>query len=399
MSKINYFVPPEELEPAAVKQIEETADLEFVEGVAVMPDAHVGMGSTVGSVIATKNAIIPAAVGVDIGCGMIAVKTPYFAKDLGDSLRDLRLGIERRIPLSAGGHNNKISDSALPRIKTLESMALPYYADMMKHPWQNSLGSLGSGNHFIEICLDETGRVWVVLHSGSRGIGNRLADRHIKIAQKLHTELGDMPSNRDLAWLTDFQLNEVGSRADGRSEFREYIYDLRWSQEFARLNREEMMDRVMKELSYYFFKEDGHQAEIELERINCHHNFTQCECHGGKDLWITRKGAIEMKAGQLGIIPGSMGTRSYIVEGLGNPLSYNSAPHGAGRRFSRTEARRRFTMEDFERELAGVEVNHSPEFIDEIPSAYKDIDKVMEYASPLVKIKHTLKQVLNIKGN
>jgi len=386
-TKIKYFVPPEELEAGAIKQIEETADLDFVEGVAVMPDAHVGMGSTVGSVIATKNAIIPAAVGVDIGCGMIAVKTKYFANDLGDSLKDLRLGIERRIPLSAGGHNQKITDSAVPRIKHLESMALPHYTEVMKHPWQNSLGSLGSGNHFIEICLDEESRVWVVLHSGSRGIGNRLADRHIKIAQKLMVEAGTLPDNRDLA-----------SLQDGK-EFLDYLYDLSWSQEFARLNREEMMDRVMKELSYYFFKEDGHQSEIEIDRINCHHNFTQCECHADQKLWITRKGAIEMKVGQLGIIPGSMGTRSYIVEGLGNPESYNSAPHGAGRRFSRTEARRRFTMEDFDRELAGVEVNRSEEFIDEIPSAYKDIDKVMEYAKPLVKVKHTLKQILNIKGN
>ena len=385
MEKIRYFVPKEELEAGAVKQIEETADLEFVEGVAVMPDAHVGMGSTVGSVIATKNAIIPAAVGVDIGCGMIAVKTPYFAKDLGDNLRELRLGIERRIPLSAGGHNQKITDSAVPRIQYLEAKALPHYATVMKHPWQNSLGSLGSGNHFIEICLDEDERVWVVLHSGSRGIGNRLADMHIKIAQKLMGE--NLPPNRDLAHLQE------------GPEFHSYLTDLAWAQEFARLNREEMMDRVMKELSYYFFKEDGHQEEIELERINCHHNFTQCECHGEESLWITRKGAIEMGRGQLGIIPGSMGTRSYIVEGLGNAESYRSAPHGAGRRFSRTEARRRFTMEDFERELAGVEVNHSPEFIDEIPSAYKDIDKVMEYAKPLVTVKHTLKQILNIKGN
>ncbi len=385
MSKIKYFVPVEELEAEAVKQVEETANLDFVEGVAVMPDAHVGMGSTVGSVIATKNAIIPAAVGVDIGCGMIAVKTPFFAKDIGDDIKGLRLGIERRIPLSAGGANSKITTTALPRIQQLESFALPHYATVIKHPWQNALGSLGSGNHFIEISLDENDQVWAVLHSGSRGIGNRLADMHIKIAQKLMGE--NLPPNRDLASLQE------------GTEFNQYLTDLHWAQEFARLNRDEMMDRVLTELSYYFYKEDGHQKEIELERINCHHNFTQCECHHDQKLWITRKGAIEMKTGQLGIIPGSMGTRSYIVEGLGNTDSYNSAPHGAGRRFSRTEARKRFTMEDFNRELAGIEVNHSEEFIDEIPSAYKDIDQVMEYAKPLVQIKHTLKQILNIKGN
>ena len=388
--KIKYFVPVAELEEMAVKQIEETADLEFVAGMAVMPDAHVGRGSTVGSVIATKNAIIPAAVGVDIGCGMIAVKTKYFAKDLGDSLHKLRLGIEQRIPLSAGHYNNKISKTAEARITTLQKKELPYYHDVTgkNSPWEHQLGSLGSGNHFIEICLDEEERVWVVLHSGSRGIGNKLAEKHIKIAQKLHEDVGDLPANKDLSWLSQ-----------EKAEFGEYIADLLWAQDFALLNREEMMDRVMTELSYHFFNENGHQAEIELERINCHHNFTQCEHHQGQELWITRKGAIEMKQGQLGVIPGSMGTRSYIVEGLGNPESFNSAPHGAGRRFSRAEARRRFTMEDFDRELAGVEVNRSEEFIDEIPSAYKDIDKVMEYASPLVAIKHTLKQVLNIKGN
>lgn len=385
---IKYFVPVEELEVEAVKQIEETADLEFVAGLAVMPDAHVGKGSTVGSVIATKNAIIPAAVGVDIGCGMIAVKTKFFAKDLGESLKDLRLGIERRIPLSAGKYNSKVTDTALVRIKKLQEKELDYYHQVTREPWENQLGSLGSGNHFIEVCLDEEERVWVVLHSGSRGIGNKLADKHIRIAQKLTEESGVTLSNKDLSWLQS-----------DKKEFDDYIYDLLWAQDFALLNREEMMDRVMTELSYYFFKENGHQKEIEIERINCHHNFTQCEHHQNQDLWVTRKGAIEMKEGQLGIIPGSMGTRSYIVEGLGNTDSFNSAPHGAGRRFSRGEARRRFTMEDFERELAGVEVNHSMEFIDEIPSAYKDIDQVMEYAKPLVKIKHTLKQVLNIKGN
>lgn len=386
MSKIKYFVPKEELEVEAVKQIEETADLDFVDGVAVMPDAHVGCGSTVGSVIATKNAVIPAAVGVDIGCGMIAVKTKFFAKDLGDDLRSLRLGIERRIPLSAGKYNTKLTDSAIERIKKLKEKELPHYNEVTREPWENQLGSLGSGNHFIEVCLDEDERVWVVLHSGSRGIGNKLAERHINTAQKLMG--ADLPPNRDLA-----------SLQQDTAQFDEYITDLLWAQDFALLNREEMMDRVMTEISYFFFGENGHQSEIEIDRINCHHNFTQCEHHHGENMWITRKGAIEMRSGQLGIIPGSMGTRSYIVEGLANADSYNSAPHGAGRRFSRTEARKRFTMDDFERELAGVEVNHSKEFIDEIPSAYKDIDRVMEHAKTLVHVKHTLKQILNIKGN
>lgn len=388
MSKTSYFIPQHELDPAALRQVQETANLAFVEGVAVMPDAHVGKGSTVGSVIATKNSIIPAAVGVDIGCGMIAVKTRYFASDLGDNLRQLRLGIERRIPLSAGKYNKHLTPTAIERIAKLKKRELPHYREVVREPWENQLGSLGSGNHFIELCVDEQQRLWVLLHSGSRGIGNKLAERHIRIAQKIAEQSGAGLKNRDLAWL---EAN--------RKEFDQYMRDLLWSQDFALLNREEMMDRVMTELSYYFFAEDGHQADIEIDRINCHHNFTQCEHHHGQDMWITRKGAIEMQRGQLGIIPGSMGTRSYIVEGLGNPAAYNSAPHGAGRRFSRTEARRRFTMDDFRRELQGVEVNHSREFIDEIPSAYKDIDKVMEYAKPLVTVRHTLKQILNIKGN
>lgn len=385
--KIKFFIPPEEMEERAVAQVKETADLDFVEGVAVMPDAHLGKGSCVGSVIATKNAIIPAAVGVDIGCGMIAVRTKFTASQIGDDLHALRLGIERRIPLSAGKYNQKITESAGERIRALQVKELGYYHDMSREPWENQLGSLGSGNHFIEVSLDEEQRVWVVLHSGSRGIGNRLAERHIKIATELVARTR-LLENRDLSWLREFT-----------PEFDAYIYDLKWAQDFALLNREEMMDRVMTELSYFFFSENGHQKEIEAERINCHHNFTQKEEEFGEGVYITRKGAIEMRPGQLGIIPGSMGTRSYIVSGLGNPESFNSAPHGAGRRFSRTEARRRFTMEDFERELIGVEVNHSTEFIDEIPSAYKDIDKVMEYARPLVTVKHELKQILNIKGN
>lgn len=396
MEKTKFFVPEEELDANTIAQLGETADLEFVEGLAVMPDAHLGKGSTVGSVIATKSAIIPAAVGVDIGCGMIAVKTKFFAKDLGDDLATLRAGIERRIPLSAGKYNRDPKGTALERIAQLKDGELDYYHTVSREPWENQLGSLGSGNHFIEVSLDEDQRVWVVLHSGSRGIGNKLAEKHIKIAQSLHEAAGDVPANRDLAWLEEIQSDNMD---DARSPFAAYLHDLMWAQKFALLNREEMMDRVMQELSYYFYKENGHQAEIEQERINCHHNFTQCETHGGQDLWITRKGAIEMKKGQMGIIPGSMGTRSYIVEGLGNPESFNSAPHGAGRRFSRTEARRRFTMEDFDRELVGVEVNRSEKFIDEIPSAYKDIDKVMEYAAPLVKVRHVLKQVLNIKGD
>jgi tRNA-splicing ligase RtcB (3'-phosphate/5'-hydroxy nucleic acid ligase) len=389
MNKINdkiiTFLDPETIEPQAKEQLLNIAELPFVyKHIAVMPDCHLGKGATVGSVIATQGAIIPAAVGVDIGCGMIAVKTKFFAKDLPDNLEATRTGIERRIPLGAGGRNKKITDSAKNRISALQKRGDYTAFDN----WHAQLGSLGSGNHFIEVCLNETDHVWVVVHSGSRGIGNKLAQKHIKIAQKMMTEMLITLKDKDLAYLPEI-----------RAEFNAYITDLLWAQEFALLNREEMMDRVMTELSYLFFKEDGHQAEIEQERINCHHNFTQQEQHFGENVWLTRKGAIQMKQGQKGVIPGSMGTRSYIVSGLGNKMAYHSAPHGAGRRFSRAEAFRRFTMEDFKKAMAGIECRHSAKLIDELPMAYKDIDEVMENSKELVKVEHTLRQVVNVKGD
>lgn len=387
MEKINFFLPVETLEESAMKQVQNMKTLPFVTGLAVMPDAHMGMGACVGSVIATNGAIIPAAVGVDIGCGMIAVKTKFTINDLPSDLEKVRIGIERRIPLSAGNFNRKIEGSALDRVNLLAKKKKDYY-DTIVRDWASQLGTLGSGNHFIELSLDQKDTLWVVLHSGSRGIGNKLAEKHIKVAQKMMDKMLITLVDKDLAYLPEHT-----------KEFQDYIYDLLWAQEFARLNREEMMDRVMKELSYTFFQEDGHQGEIEVQRINCHHNFTQLENHMGKNVWVTRKGAIQMQPGQLGVIPGSMGTRSYIVSGLGNPLSYMSAPHGAGRRFSRTEARRRFTMDDFEREMKGVECRHSIELLDEIPSAYKDIDEVMENSKELVSILFELRQIVNIKGN
>jgi len=386
--KIVTFLNPKTVEPAAKQQLENIAELPFVfKHVAVMPDCHLGKGATVGSVIATKGAIIPAAVGVDIGCGMIAVKTKFFAEDLPNNLEKVRTGIERRIPLGAGAFNRKITDTARKRVTQLKKEATQDY-DSVDKRWTEALGSLGSGNHFIEISLDESDRVWVVLHSGSRGIGNKLAMKHIRIAQKLMDENSIKLKDRDLAYLSE-----------NRGEFDKYINDLLWAQDFALLNREEMMDRVMTELSYVFYTEDGHQKEIELERINCHHNFTQRENHFNEDVWITRKGAIQMKAGQKGVIPGSMATSSYIVSGLENKMAYHSAPHGAGRRFSRGEARRRFTMEDFKKAMAGIECRHSAKLIDELPMAYKDIDEVMENSKELVKVDHRLRQVVSIKGD
>jgi len=386
--KIVIFLNPKTIEPAAKQQLENIAELPFVfKHVAVMPDCHLGKGATVGSVIATKGAIIPAAVGVDIGCGMIAVKTKFFAEDLPTNLEKVRTGIERRIPLGAGAFNRKITDTARKRVTQLKKEATQDY-DSVDKRWTDALGSLGSGNHFIEISLDESDRVWVVLHSGSRGIGNKLAMKHIRIAQKLMDENSIKLKDRDLAYLSE-----------NRGEFDKYINDLLWAQDFALLNREGMMDRVMTELSYVFYTEDGHQKEIELDRINCHHNFTQRENHFNEDVWITRKGAIQMKAGQKGVIPGSMATSSYIVSGLENKMAYHSAPHGAGRRFSRGEARRRFTMEDFKKAMAGIECRHSAKLIDELPMAYKDIDEVMENSKELVKVDHRLRQVVSIKGD
>jgi tRNA-splicing ligase RtcB len=385
--KIVTFLNPEAIEPAAKQQLLNMAELPFVfKHIAVMPDCHLGKGATVGSVIATKGAVIPAAVGVDIGCGMVAVKTKFFAKDLPDSLEKTRTGIERRIPLGAGAFNKKLTTTAHKRVAQLKASGRDYQA--VDRRWTEALGSLGSGNHFIEICLDESEQVWVVLHSGSRGIGNKLAMKHIKTAQKLIDENRVQLKDRDLAYLVE-----------GRKEFSDYITDLLWAQDFALLNREEMMDRVMTELSYLFYKEDGHQADIELERINCHHNFTQRENHFDENVWVTRKGAIQMRQGQKGVIPGSMGTRSYVVSGLENQMAYHSAPHGAGRRFSRSEARRRFTMDDFRKAMAGIECRHSAKLIDELPMAYKDIDEVMENSRDLVKVEHTLRQLVNVKGD
>lgn len=387
--KIITFLDPESIEPQAIEQIKNISEMPFIyKHLAVMPDCHLGKGATVGSVIATNGAIIPAAVGVDIGCGMIAVKTKFFAKDLPDDLKSVRIGIERRIPLGAGSFNKEVKGTAHDRWVTLSGMEAGKNLDSLDSKWATAIGTLGSGNHFIELSLDQNDQVWVVLHSGSRGIGNKIAMKHIKIAQGLCEDMFIALKDKDLAYLTE-----------KRPEFEAYIKDLHWAQEFARLNREEMMDRVLTELSYTFFKENGHQKEIELERINCHHNFTQQENHMGHNVWITRKGAIQMRQGQMGIIPGSMGTKSYIVSGLENVSSYHSAPHGAGRRFSRTEARKRFNMTDFEVAMKGIECRHSTELIDELPGAYKDIDSVMENSKELVKIEYTLRQVLNVKGD
>lgn len=387
--KIVAFLPADTIEPEALEQIKNTATLPFLfKHVAVMPDTHYGKGSTVGTVLPTKGAVCPAAVGVDIGCGMIAVKTNLTQADLGD-LAKLRQSIERSIPMSAGRFNNKISPSAQKRIEELESLLSAAQLDFVNHlskNWREQLGTLGGGNHFIEICTDTQGVVWVTLHSGSRGIGNKIGNEFIKLAQEEMVAKGITLADKDLAYLEE-----------GTPSFNNYIHYMRWAQHFAMLNREEMMNRVLKDISYQVYgKKD---AEFELERINCHHNFTQIEEHFGEKVWVTRKGAIEATRGHRGMIPGSMGTRSYIVSGLGNEMAFKSAPHGAGRRMSRGKAKAAFTMEDFDKAMVGIEHRRSDILLDELPMAYKDIDEVMANASELVQVEATLKQILNVKGD
>jgi tRNA-splicing ligase RtcB (3'-phosphate/5'-hydroxy nucleic acid ligase) len=381
------------LDDLTLRQAQNTASLPIVHPhVALMPDAHLGKGATVGSVLPTREAIIPAAVGVDIGCGMIAVRTPWSVDEVRShgSLAPLRGDIERAIPLSAGKYNRSLTDSARTRVAELEELAgklgdhvLPAVAGATPN-WSLQLGSLGSGNHFAELSGDEEQRVWLFLHSGSRGVGNKIAMRHIAIARKrAEGERLDLP-DRDLAWLTE-----------GTPEFDRYIAELRWAQHFALLNREEMMDRMADCLARHMQVDETPR----LESVNCHHNFTQHERHFGVDLWVSRKGAIEAKKGQPGLVPGSMGTASYVVIGLGNPESLNSSPHGAGRAYSRSRARKTFTRAQLEESMAGIEWRHSDAFLDEIPAAYKPVDVVMEDAKDLVEIRHTLRQLVNVKGD
>ena len=377
------------LEQNTEEQARLTSTMPFIHPhLALMPDAHLGRGATVGSVIPTLRAVMPAAVGVDIGCGMIAVKTQFTRTDfeaVAAPLSVLREQIERAIPLSAGGYNRKIVATAQPRVDELRELATASGFDPSTYAakWELQLGSLGSGNHFIEVSADEQDAIWLFLHSGSRGVGNRIAGHHIKVAQTLMEKWWIELPDRDLAYLVE-----------GTDEFDRYIVELQWAQRFALLNREEMMDRVARQVSEWM----GVPVE-ELERINCHHNFTQRERHFGKDVWLSRKGAISARLGEPGLIPGSMGTASYVVSGLGNALALESSPHGAGRMFSRSAARQAFTVEQLRTAMAGIEYRDTDAFLDEIPAAYKDIDQVMADAASLVQVRHVLRQLVNVKGN
>jgi tRNA-splicing ligase RtcB len=386
------------LEPQARRQAENTASMPFIfPHLALMPDAHHGKGATVGSVIPTLGAIMPAAVGVDIGCGMCAVRTQFTADDMRRrNLADLREAIERAIPLSAGNYNTELyDDETKRRVGELFLHDASGSAEIIAPNWNMQLGTLGSGNHFIEVSLDEQDRVWLFLHSGSRGVGNKLAMKHIKIAQHLCERWWISLPDPDLAYLVE-----------GTDEFWAYMRDLRWAQHFALLNREEMMHRVVDCLAGWA----GEPVE-QMEAVNCHHNYTEQMSDdllkrwrtrsAGRygHVWLSRKGAIDATAGRPGLIPGSMGTASYVVEGLGSKLSLNSSPHGAGRNYSRRVARETFTREQLEAAMEGIEWRHDDAFLDEIPGAYKPIDQVMADAADLVEIRHTLRQIVNVKGD
>src|SRR6185437_10855446 len=386
------------LEPSTREQAERTASMPFVwPHMALMPDAHLGKGATVGSVIPTLGAIMPAAVGVDFGCGMIAHRTSLLAEQvpaLGGLRRRIHAAIANVVPLSAGRYNHKLySRQTERRVSELQAMPGAEEASQVSD-WDLQLGSLGSGNHFIEVTVDEEDRVWLFLHSGSRGVGNKLAQRYINIAKVKCSKRWIRLPDEDLAYLVERD-----------QEFDDYLRCLNWAQHFALLNREEMMMRV----------EDVLHSELEddwyvTERIQCHHNYTEQAdgrllsrykypkgAHG--HVWLSRKGAIDASEGKPGLIPGSMGTASYVVTGLGNLPSLNSSPHGAGRNYSRSAARKTFTRDELDQAMEGIEWGRSDAFLDEIPGAYKDIDVVMRDAADLVTVQHTLRQIINVKGD
>ncbi|MFC2952035.1 RtcB family protein [Marinicaulis aureus] len=384
------------VEDSARMQLANVARLPFIHShVAAMPDVHFGRGATVGSVIATKGAIIPAAVGVDIGCGMMALRTTVTADQLPDDLSMIRSDIERSVPHGGVGKKggwmkgvpnaiaSRFVDSGLAdRLTVIEDKHRKIRgANHVIH-----LGSLGTGNHFIELCLDEENRLWVMLHSGSRGIGNRIGTYFIERAREELIKRGYGVPDKDLAWFEE-----------GEELFTDYVEAVHWAQDFARENREAMMERVLASLRYRLPKKVG-KFRIERRAVNCHHNYVARERHFGADVWVTRKGAVRAGEGELGIIPGSMGAKSYIVSGRGNEQSFCSCSHGAGRKMSRTAAKQTFTLADHRAATEGVECRKDRGVIDETPGAYKDIDAVMAAQTDLVEVVHTLKQIVCVKG-
>jgi len=388
--KVPVKIYTDEIDSAAFQQLYNLSQLPFIHShIAVMPDVHVGKGATVGSVIPTLGAIVPAAVGVDIGCGMNALRLSIKAHDLPDNLRSLRLFIEEAIPV---GFNMHKQDRA--KQSTVTTLAVGLHSILGKHRkintmqkksysmWVRQLGTLGGGNHFIELCLDENDDVWVMLHSGSRGIGNVIGEYFINLAKKdMGQHLINLP-DKDLAYFSE-----------GAAYYDDYLEAVGWAQDYALANRREMMLLICEALRKKLPK-----FGVTKEAINCHHNYVAREQHFGESLWVTRKGAIRAGEGELGIIPGSMGAKSYIVRGKGNPQSFCSCSHGAGRVMSRSAAKQQFDSDDVHAQTLGVECRKDSGVIDEIPAAYKGIDKVMEHQSDLVEVVYTLKQVLCIKG-
>ncbi len=380
----------DDIEHEAYQQLLNLSQLPFIHShIAVMPDVHAGKGATVGSVIPTAGAIIPAAVGVDIGCGMNALRLSIKAHDLPDNLRSLRLFIEDAVPVGFNMHKRDVAKQS-----TVTGLAAGLHRILAKHrkinslqkksyqTWVRQLGTLGGGNHFIELCLDENNDVWVMLHSGSRGIGNVIGEYFIELAKKdMGQHIVNLP-DKDLAYFKE-----------GAKHYDDYLEAVNWAQDYAIVNRREMMALVCQSLQKKLPK-----FGITKEAINCHHNYVVQETHFGQNVWVTRKGAIRAGEGELGIIPGSMGAKSYIVRGLGNETAFCSCSHGAGRRMSRGKAKRQFSVEDMANQTQGVECRKDKDVIDEIPGAYKDIDTVMANQSDLVEVAHTLKQVLCIKG-
>ncbi|MEU1514790.1 RtcB family protein [Streptomyces sp. NPDC005811] len=385
---IRMWTDPASVEDVALQQLRNVATLPWIKGLAVMPDVHYGKGATVGSVIAMQGAVCPAAVGVDIGCGMSAVKTSLTANDLPGDLSRLRSKIEQAIPVGRGMHDDPVDPGGLHGFGTggWDDFwgRFDGVADAVKFRRERAskqMGTLGSGNHFIEVCTDTTGSVWLMLHSGSRNIGKELAEHHIGVAQKLPHNQGLI--DRDLAvFVSD------------TPQMAAYQNDLYWAQEYAKFNRSLMM-ALFKDV----LRKEFRKARVTFEpEVSCHHNYVSRERYEGMDLLVTRKGAISARAGEYGIIPGSMGTGSYIVKGLGNEKAFNSASHGAGRRMSRNAAKRRFSTKDLEEQTRGVECRKDSGVVDEIPGAYKSIDQVIDQQRDLVEVVAKLKQVVCVKG-
>lgn len=384
---IRIWSPMHEVESAAIDQLKNVSNLPGVVAVAAMPDIHMGNGASVGTVMASKGTIVPSVTGVDIGCGMAAWPLPFDVSRIQKKLPEIRDAIEKAIPTGFNGHSREVGNR-WKGWSTFAALTVNSKIDADEGKFRKQLGSLGGGNHFIEICLDENDKPWLMLHSGSRNVGKTIAEIHINRASSILRE--------NKVFLTD---PELAYYVESQSEFKDYINDLLWAQDYAAANREIMFEEAVDAIAKVVTGYGYHMSPAEQRAIiNCHHNYAAKEIHGGQELWVTRKGAVNAEAGKLGIIPGSMGTKSFIVRGKGEPLSFNSCSHGAGRRMSRGMAKRTFTLADLAQQTAGVECRKDAGVLDEIPGSYKNIDNVMANQVDLVEVVHTIKQILCVKG-